>query len=399
LSNDVSLETETRKLATRMVSQIWRVNIATMLFFTLVQLVVPLIPWYATTITGDEVLIGIAVGSVSITAILLRPISGIISDRWSRSGLMIAGLILASFAYFNLYFAGDMLHVTIARLIEGTGVAAFVPSSIASAVDQAPEGRLGQTLGWRSLMIGIGFLVGPSVGGPLAYILGFRTTFLTSSVLLLSLIPLVFFRGTRNKTAGGGHSITGLRDRNFVVAFIALIMYALAWMGLYTFLETYLQAANFQIYEITIWVAIQAIFSLALRVVAGKAADKRPDLMAYVGLLTMSLALFVVFLTRFPPYFYIAAPIYGVGIGTYVPGSQTLALMNCSQKNRGFLASIYTMGLDVGTLVGPISFALILQTTNDYSYLFALAPLLMFMSALIIMVPTVLFRRRNNGCL
>lgn len=61
-------------LVIRMVSLIWRVNIATMLFFTLVQLVVPLIPWYAKTITGDEVLIGIAVGSISITAILLRPL-------------------------------------------------------------------------------------------------------------------------------------------------------------------------------------------------------------------------------------------------------------------------------------------------------------------------------------
>ncbi|WXG42604.1 MAG: MFS transporter [Promethearchaeati archaeon SRVP18_Atabeyarchaeia-1] len=382
-----------------MVSLIWRVNIATMLFFTLVQLVVPLIPWYAKTITGDEVLIGIAVGSISITAILLRPLSGIASDRWSRSGLMILGLLLASFAYFNLFYAGDMLHVTIARLIEGTGVAAFVPSSIASAVDQAPEGKLGETLGWRSLMIGIGFLVGPSVGGPLAYVLGFRATFMISSFLLISLIPLVIFKGADRKPSREGSSIAGLKEGNFIIAFIALIIYALAWMGLYTFLVIYLSDAHYQIYEITIWVAIQAVFSLALRVVAGKAADKRPAMMAYAGLLTMSLALMIVFLTRFPPYFYIAAPIYGIGIGTYVPGSQTLALMKCPARNRGLLASVYTMGLDIGTLVGPISFALILQATNDYSYLFFLAPVLMLVSAIVVMVATTVLRRRNNECL
>jgi MFS family permease len=382
-----------------MVSLIWRVNIATMLFFTLVQLVVPLIPWYVATISSDEVLIGIAVGSVSITAILLRPLSGVISDRWSRSGLMVLGLLLASFAYFNLYFAGDILHVTIARLIEGTGVAAFVPSSIANAVDQAPKGKLGQTLGWRSLMIGIGFLVGPSVGGPLAYWLGFRTTFAISSLLLVSLIPLVVFRGVASKSSRGGHSINGLRERNFVIAFVGLVIYALAWMGLYTFLEIYLESASYQIYEMTIWIAIQAVSSLALRIVAGKAADKRPDMMAYLGLLWMSLALLILFYARLPPYFYIAAPVFGIGVGTYVPGSQTLALMKCPEENRGLLASVYTMGLDIGTLIGPVVFGLILQSTNDYSYVFALAPALMFVAALVIAIPTVIFRKRNNNLL
>jgi MFS family permease len=291
-----------------------------------------------------------------------------------------------------------MLHITIARLIEGAGVAAFIPSSIANAVDQAPEGKLGQTLGWRSLMIGIGFLVGPSIGGPLAYVLGFRMTFMISSILLISLIPLVVFRGSGHKPQRSGQSISCLKERNFIIALTGLIMYALAWMGLYTFLATYLSDAGFQIYEITIWIAIQASFSLILRVAAGKAADKRPDAMAYLGLLVMSLALFILFLTRFPPYFYLAAPIYGIGVGTYVPGSQTMALMKCPSESRGFVASVYTMGLDIGTLIGPVMFGFILESTNDYFYVFSLAPVLMLISGLLVMIPTMIFRRRSGNC-
>lgn len=367
-----------------------------MAFFTLVQLVVPLIPLYVKTMSGDALLIGFAVASVSITAILLRPISGVASDRWSRSGLMILGLLLASFAYFTLFFAGDILHVTIARLIEGAGVAAFVPSSIASAVDQAPEGKLGQTLGWRSMMIGIGFVVGPSVGGPLAYFLGFKTTFVISSILLLSLIPLVFSTGAARRPSKDFHSASGLRDSNFIVAFAALVIFGLAWMGLYTFLETSLDDAGYAIYEITIWVGIQALFSLALRVMAGKVADKRPDMMAYSGLLVMSLGLLVLFFARLPPYFYVAAPIYGIGAGTYVPGSQTLALVKAPPDNRGFLASIYTMGLDIGSLIGPIMFGFMLQSTNDYSYVFGLAPILMAVAGIVVLIPTWVLRRRGN---
>jgi MFS family permease len=70
--------------------------------------------------------------------------------------------------------------------------------------------------------------------------------------------------------------------------------------------------------------------------------------------------------------------------------------VNASQDNRGFVASIYSMGLDVGSLIGPITFGFVLQATNDYSYVFGLAPILMFVAGIVIMVPTGIFRRRNT---
>jgi MFS family permease len=74
-------------------------------------------------------------------------------------------------SYTLLFLSTSVEMIIVARLIEGVGVAAFVPSSIASAVDQAPPGKLGETLGWRSLMIGIGFMLGPALGGFLSQLL------------------------------------------------------------------------------------------------------------------------------------------------------------------------------------------------------------------------------------
>jgi predicted MFS family arabinose efflux permease len=167
-------------------------------------------------------------------------------------------------------------------------------------------------------------------------------------------------------------------------------------MGLNTFWETSLYDASYPIYEITIWIGVMTIFSLALRVRAGKAADERPDIMAYSGLLVMSLGLIVLFFARIPPYFFVAAPIYGIGAGAYVPGSQTLALVKAPPDNRGFLAGIYTMGLDIGSLIGPMMFGFMLQSTNDYSYVFGLAPILMAGAAIVVLIPTWILRRRGN---
>jgi MFS family permease len=374
-----------------MTSLTWRLNIATMLFFTIVQLVVPLIPQYAEKISNDPVLIGLAVGSISVTAILLRPVSGVASDRWSRSMLMVLGLVLGSLAYFLLYLSSDVLHIVVARLIEGTAVASFIPSSIASAVDQAPEGKLGQTLGWRSMMIGIGFTIGPGIGGIMAAILDYKRTFEIASILLLFLIPLAIFRKSQRHPSAGGHSIHGLRERGFIISLCALIVYALAWYGLYTFLSAYLVTIGYGPLEIGLFVIIQAASSLALRVFAGRVADKRPAMMAYVGLLVMTLGLFLVYLTQLPPYLYVAAPVYGIGIGLYVPGSQTLALMKSPPDSRGYLSSIYTMGMDIGALIGPIIFGLLIEFTGSYQGVFVLAPILMFVAALIVIIPARTF--------
>lgn len=369
-----------------MISQVWRVNLATMLFFTLIQVVVPLIPRYALTVATSPFLIGLAVSSISITAIFLRPVSGFLSDTWARSRLMVLGLAFGSSAYLVLFLSTDIYQIMLGRLLEGAGVALFVPSSMASAVDQAPEGKVGETLGWRSLMIGLGFTVGPALGGLLAEAFGYTTTFGITSVLILFLLPLVLYKEDKKK-GSLSVSIRGLSERHFVVAFVSLVVYAVAWMGLLTFLSAYLKIIGYGDLQIGLFVSIQAISSLALRIFAGRAADKNPALMTYLGLLLISLAFFLIALNQEPLRLYVDAVIFGLGIGVFVPGSQTLALAHAHSGSRGFLSSIYTMGMDIGNMVGPLVFGAVIQASGSYTESFLIAPVLTFIAALVVLVP------------
>jgi MFS family permease len=367
-----------------------------MLFFTLVQLVVPLIPQYAVDIGAAPILLGFAVACVSITAIFLRPAFGVLSDKGSRTKFMLLGLLLASAAYALLFFSQNIYWIMVARLIEGAGVAAFVPSSIASAVDSAPPGKLGETLGWRSLMIGLGFSIGPALSGVIAQLIGFVGTFGLAAFFLLFLIPLVIVkdpkRSVQKKT-----SWEGLAERNFLLAFFGVIMYAIAWMGLLTFLTALLTELNYSPLQITIFVSIEAVSSLALRILAGRAADRNPRALTYGGLLIISFSFFLVYMFEVPPLLYVAAVIFGLGIGIYIPGSQTLALTNAPLHSRGLLSSIYTMGNDVGMLIGPTAFGIIIQLSGSYQDAFALAPILPFIAALVIFAPSLLSKIRPKS--
>lgn len=379
-----------------MISQVWRVNLATMLFFTLIQVVVPLIPRYALTVSASPFLIGLAVSAISITAIFLRPVSGFLSDSWARSKLMVLGLAFGSAAYLVLFLSTDIYQIMLGRLLEGAGVALFVPSSMASAVDQAPEGKIGETLGWRSLMIGLGFTVGPALGGLLAEAFGYTTTFGITSVLILFLLPLVLYREPRMVKGSLSVSIKGLLEKHFVVAFVSLVVYAVAWMGLLTFLSAYLKIIGYGDLQIGLFVSIQAISSLALRILAGRAADRNPALMTYIGLLLISLAFLLIALNQEPLRLYIDAVIFGLGIGVFVPGSQTLALAHAHAGSRGFLSSIYTMGMDIGNMVGPLIFGAVIQASGSYPESFLIAPVLTFIAALVVLVPERMGRLKEN---
>ena len=333
-------------------------------------------------------LIGLAVSSVSITAIMFRPFAGVISDRWSRSYLMILGIVCASFAYLILFISSDIAMITVARLVEGLASALFIPSSIASAIDHAPEGKLGQTLGWRSLMVGVGLMIGPAMGGFLSEIFSYKITFIISAVLLLLLIPLVKYKEPQARRTSGGTSLGSLRDRDFLIALSGLIIYALSWTGLLAFLSAYLKLGGYGDLEIGLFVSIEALASLALRVIAGRRADSDPAKMTYSGLLIISFAFLLVYATQVPPYLYLAAAVMGVGIGIYIPSSQTLALTRCPAGSRGLVSATYVMGMDVGNLIGPTTFGMIIESTDSYQSVFALAPVLTLVAGLAILALT-----------
>lgn len=378
-----------------MISSVWRLNLVSMLFFTFIQLVVPLIPRYALVIGATPFLIGLATSSISITAIFFRPLCGVLSDKTSRSFLMLLGLILGAVAYSILFLSNSVNMIIMARLLEGIAIAAFVPSSIASAVDQAPPGKLGETLGWRSLMIGMGFMLGPALGGLTSQLVGYTTTFGIAAVLLLVLAPFVFVKESP-RTSPPKTPSRGLKERDFLLALTGLIIYGVAWMGLLTFLSAWLKLLGYGDLEIGLFVSIQALSSLVLRVSAGKWADRQPALLTCVGLLVVSFAFALIYVFMVPPLLYLAAVVFGLGVGAYIPGSQTLALAKAPPHSRGLLSSVYTMGMDVGNLIGPIAFGLIIQSTGNYRDVFALAPLITLAAAMVVLVPTMKARRSKK---
>lgn len=377
-----------------MLPYFWRLNIATFFFVAIIQVVVPLIPRYILTINSSPTIIGFAVSSISITALLFRPIFGFLSDKIKKSDIMVLSTLLASFAYAVLFFSRDVFGVVMSRLIEGIALAAFVPTSIASAVECASEQNLGEMLGWRSLMVGLGYSIGPALGGFLSSIFGYTHTFGLASVLLLAIIPLLKNGGTFRPSQRGAPLFKGILEKGFISSFVSTIMYSAAWMGILTFISAYLKIMGFGDLEIGLFVTFQAASSLIFRIFAGKLSNTRPDASTYLGLAVMTLSFIMMIFLIVPPYLYVVSTIFGIGTGLFIPGSQTLALRH-AQRNSGFLSGILSMSVEFGNMVGPIVFGVLIQLMGSYLEAFILAPILTFAAFLMMILaypPLLKFR-------
>ena len=95
----------------------------------------------------------------------------------------------------------DLLYVAPFLAIFGVGSFAFAPAALASLGDLAPERGRGMTMGVYSVVISLGTIIGPLLGGYLLDKHGMASLFYAGLVILLAAMGLaVIIGGTGFRT-------------------------------------------------------------------------------------------------------------------------------------------------------------------------------------------------------
>lgn len=145
-------------------------------------------------VSGDAVArwSGIIISAPAFTMAVFGPIWGMLSDRYGRKLMVMRAMFGGAVLMGLVGFAKTVEHVLILRLLQGvfTGTVAAATTLVASTT---PRDRLGETLGKLQLAIFLGQFVGPSTGGFVSDMLGYRATFwMTAGYLLLAGLLMLF---------------------------------------------------------------------------------------------------------------------------------------------------------------------------------------------------------------
>ena len=381
---------------------IWLLHFSTFFFFLGIALVSPLISPLAILLGATPIIVGSIASVSSIVSFFMKPFGGFLGDRgWKFEVMMMGGALgaIAGLLYILSVFFQDLTLFTIGRGVHGFAMALFFPSSLATAIELAPEGRVGETLGWRGMMFSFSNLIGPAVGGIVADYFGFQWAF--AFTVLLSLIA-VFFVLIAARIAKHNDSKV-YRDRKqklsyrlilntfFIVSCFSLFFMSLTYSGTFTFLPAFYKVIGLGTSAFGIYASIMGGFSLLTRVLGGKEADRRGPLpVATFGFMLLLLAYGMLALIPVPPLAYLSAVPLGMGFGFVVPSLQVMALANLPQNIRTFGSSIYTMFFDLGYLAGPLVFGYISQIKHSYEVVFPIFPVVTLIPLILLQLPRFL---------
>ncbi|ELX12403.1 tetracycline resistance protein class A [Janthinobacterium sp. HH01] len=159
-----------------------------------IGLIFPILPALLRDVTqADNVAsyIGILTALYALMQFICAPVLGSLSDRLGRRPVLLVSLAGAAVNYVFLASASSLWMLLLGRAIAGV-TSANLSVATAYLTDISPEDKRARRFGLFNAMFGIGFIVGPVLGGALGDY-GVRLPFIAAAVLNGCNLLLAFF--------------------------------------------------------------------------------------------------------------------------------------------------------------------------------------------------------------
>lgn len=246
----------------------------------------PVLALFAESLGASPERIGLIVSVSTLTGVFLKLPSGALSDIYGRRMLLRIGVIAFGVPPFFYPFISDLNLLTLLRLVHGLATAIFAPSALATVAELYRD-RRGAALGTYTACTQSGALLGPLIGGYLAFAAGFPSAFMTAGlfgcvaiVLFYSLHlspppPRVHEKGLAALWAEmwKGFSIVA-RNRKVLITSSTDAAKMIANGALMAFLPLYGVSVGLNAGEVGLLFTVQALTSFVSKPIMGRLSDR-----------------------------------------------------------------------------------------------------------------------------
>src|ERR1700712_822815 len=132
-------------------------------------IIMPVLPQLLMQIAGVDLAGAAKLGGLLLVVFaglqfLFGPVMGNLSDRYGRRPVLLISLIAFSLNYALMGFATSLTWLFIGRALTGVAGAVYAPAN-AYVADVTPPEKRAQSFGLIGAMFGLGFIIGPALGG------------------------------------------------------------------------------------------------------------------------------------------------------------------------------------------------------------------------------------------
>ena len=323
---------------------------------------------------------GAITGAFSISAMVIRPFSGFVSDRFDHKKLLVYSTTAMALCTFGYGFTSDGTVLLGLRILHGLafGISSTVNMALIPGI--VPEKRIGEAISYFGLGQSLATAIGPSIGLTLSKIGGFTLTFSASAVIALLgavLAVLLDFQDDSNALAKGARARFSIHFRDIIAKeclIYAAVDVAIASAGGIENSFIALYGASAGIENIGWYFTFSAVTLAISRLFFGKLVDRKGlDWMIYPGIAMIIIGLVLLWQQSGPWMFAAAAIIKTIGVGMVRPALQAASVKAVSPERRGAASSTYYIGSDIGQGTSPMIGGKIVDATGgNYGLMFGL---------------------------
>ncbi|MBY0422527.1 MAG: MFS transporter, partial [Parvularculaceae bacterium] len=157
-------------------------------------IVIPVMPQLIMEVTGEDLAHAATWGGIlsavyAVAQFFMMPIIGALSDRFGRRPILMISLLAYSLDFLMMAIAPSIGFLLAARLLAGCFAATFSTAN-AYIADISPPEKRAANFGLLGAAFGLGFIIGPAVGGLLGHYIGVRAPFY--AVAALGIVNLIY---------------------------------------------------------------------------------------------------------------------------------------------------------------------------------------------------------------
>lgn len=334
-------------------------------------IIIPVLPTYAQQLHADEWTVGWLIASYSIMQFICTPFWGRLSDKVGRRPILLASLAASAAGYLIWGFSSTLIALFASRIVAGAGNANIAVAQ-AYVSDVTTEENRAKGMGMVGAAFGLGFVLGPAIGG-FASGWGLQTIgFIAAGLSLLDLV-LTFFLLKEPEKRSNAATERYSTDTNFIVSTLtdARLRTSLAIFFISTFafanMEATIVMLTFKQFHFTAqqnsWMFVYIGF-LIVMVQGGmihrlnkKYGEKK---LIGIGAMLVALGLVLTPVTGNIYVLYAALALLAIGSGLNNPANQSmLSKLAPKEKAGGVLGigqSLSTLGRIAGPIVGAYAF-------------------------------------------
>jgi DHA1 family tetracycline resistance protein-like MFS transporter len=350
-------------------------------------IVIPILPLYSRHFHATDWQIGILFGSFSLMQLIFAPLMGRWSDRFGRRPILLLSIVGTAISFLIMGLANSLWLLFLGRIIDGAS-GGNIPTAQAYIADVTPLDKRSGAMGIIGAAFGLGFVIGPAIGGLLGHYAIQLPFYVAAALAFLNVIAIYFFLPeSLNEAQRKAHpAVSGSMWQNFLqvkngpigtVMWISIIS-TLAF-SLVTALFTLFTANRFQWQArengwLFAYIGILGVFIQGglLRRMVPKIGEKP---LIVVGSVFLFLSMALLPLSNSLTLLVLASTALAIGNSLVTPLLSGLASKSADAQSQGVVLGVMQSTASLGRMIGPIIGGVLLQyDANSGSNFYGISP-------------------------